>query len=261
MNTGKDPLKELIKQAQKENLTPGIIKDLVNYVNNEIYVNHFEKKATGVPKIFKPNDVLEALGIKDIKKEASLTKVADYWDLSKPYQPMTKEADYEVTESLKNIQASNDTRRRWKKIAEDKINEAALHAKLVNSLSKLASKKEDLYNETLFILNRESVVPEELLVYTKQAESVDVYEPIARAFTDSKVYSLDLPAYEKLAEAPENYEIKRIPLMDLIDSVKTQRAELDKIASEYSHLYCDNSPEKYREQIAKFLHKLYRIRL
>lgn len=192
MDRGEDAYTALLAEAQRDNITPEVLTSAIQYINNEIYLNHYKTASKGNPKIIKVDEVLNALNKKASIKTASNE---DHNDLSY----FTKKTSFAKTASFEDehgIGAEDHASKRFKKA---KLQKKLKHQKMLQKnaeyeanqfLTKIAmeisSTKEQLLNTTVLALTRNEVSPEEIFVLAKTALDEDVSETFEKALTKAK---------------------------------------------------------------------------
>jgi len=192
MDRGEDAYTALLSEAQRNNLTPEVLTSAIQYINNEIYLNHYKTASKGNPKVIKVDEVLNALNKKASVKTASSE---DYNDLSY----FTKKTSFSKTASFEDehgIGADNVVSKRFKKA---KLQKNLKHQKmlqknaeyeanqfLTKTAMEISSAKDKLFNASVLALTRNEVSPEEIFILAKTALDEDVSETFEKALTKAK---------------------------------------------------------------------------
>lgn len=208
IDRGEDAYSALLAEAQRNNLTPEVLTSAVQYINNEIYLNHYKTASKGNPKIIKVEQVLESLNKKASVKTAS---IEDHNDLSF----FTKNKTMQKTASVAGVVIENQvededyTTKRLKKtkIANELKQQKILNKNAAYETNQLLTKtaieisaaKNELLKVATLALTRNEVTPEEILVLSKTAEDLDVSEILSKALTKANKTPKNIEA-TKLAE-------------------------------------------------------------
>lgn len=192
MDRGEDAYTALLAEAQRDNITPEVLTSAIQYINNEIYLNHYKTASKGNPKVIKVDEVLNALNKKASIKTASSE---DYNDLSY----FTKKTSFSKTASFEDehgIGADNVVSKRFKKA---KLQKKLKHQKmlqknaeyeanqfLTKTAMEISSAKDKLLNASVLALTRNEVSPEEIFILAKTALDEDVSETFEKALTKAK---------------------------------------------------------------------------
>lgn len=192
MDRGEDAYTALLAEAQRDNITPEVLTSAIQYINNEIYLNHYKTASKGNPKVIKVDEVLNALNKKASVKTASSE---DYNDLSY----FTKKTSFSKTASFEDehgIGADNVVSKRFKKA---KLQKRLKHQKmlqknaeyeanqfLTKTAMEISSAKDKLLNASVLALTRNEVSPEEIFILAKTALDEDVSETFEKALTKAK---------------------------------------------------------------------------
>jgi hypothetical protein len=211
-STGQDPMDVFIKAAQKEQLTPQVIESAVHYLNNELFLDHMTKKASGNPKLLKVKDVLDALSIPSTEKTASdvFKGTVDYWDITpKKSIELEKTASIEDTQVFDNIKTSEAKRKSYQETAQKKFDQTRLYDSIVKLASDSRQLKERIYNETLLSLKRAEITPEEVKFLSKVAGDLDMEEVYIKVLGASRMKVNEkgyLDVAQKVADGKVTYD-------------------------------------------------------
>lgn len=191
MTSGKNPMELLIKAAQAEKMTPQLVESAVHYLNNELMLKHFEKKAQDKFQFINVKDVLDALSVKDGEKTASAQVVnsQDYWNLRKNnINKFEKIADYMVEDvAYENRKKSFEKLASFEKIANEKKQETKKFDNIVKKASDIRKMKEQIYNDTFLMLKRADIDAEEIKVLAEISQDNDLKQVYSLALENSKV--------------------------------------------------------------------------
>lgn len=191
MRQGKNPLDLLIKAATAEKMTPQLIESSVQYLNNELMLQHFENKSTDPFQFINVSDVLQNLSIKDTEKTASaqVVKQTDYWDLRTP-----KSSSFEKVASIMEPDVAFENRKKsfekiasFEAIAKTKYEETKNYDSMIKKASELKKLKDTIYNETFMMLKKGDIDPEEIRVLSDISEDEDMKDIYDSALKNSKL--------------------------------------------------------------------------
>jgi len=177
---GKDPFQEILQEAQKQNLTPNLIKAAVHHVNNQLFINHYKNNETGKVNVIDPDKIIDALEIREEKvaSEESVEKDSgDMFELKKTV--VVKLANfpqgYFDPANEDRLKATNKYYQLQKE-SEDRKKKEDLHASIVKKASEIQELKKKLYDEALLSIKREYIGVEEIDFLSKTAIDADVKE-------------------------------------------------------------------------------------
>lgn len=177
ISSGKDPFQEIIKEAQRENFTPHLIKAACQHINNEIFIHHYNSNNSGKIQIIDPEKVIEALNVKEA--ESKVEKVAskeDYWDFKpKPLFEKTASSDEPDAVQEKAI-AAYDRYKNLVKQAQERKTKEKLYDSIIKQASHIQDEKKKLKDDAMLSVRREYIPVEEVDFLYKTASDNDVKE-------------------------------------------------------------------------------------
>jgi len=237
LNSGKDPFAEMLKEAQKENLTPNLIKAAVQHINNEIFLNHYTRGGEEKIQVIDPEKVIEALNIKEefVEKTASHTYVNDYWDLKKKNVLFKVAGKKYENPSDKNRINSIRAIAEMKRKATDKKTEFDLYSQIVRMASDIQEEKKRLYNETLLSLRRLEVPVEEIDFVYKTTPDKDVKEVLELAIKRCGIK----PKNDLMKDSNlfDEFEVNSdSPILQQVNNIMKKKASLNKLIKKYKEL-------------------------
>lgn len=202
IDRGEDAYTALLKEAQRNNLTPEVVTAAVQHINNEIYLNHYKKASKGYPKTIKAEEILNALNKTATVKVASKNNYNDLSIFSKLKSNIEKTASA-VDESVSSKDYTTKRLERQtinKNLKNIKVAQSNAKYELNNSIVKIASEiagaKAALLKNATLELTRNEVTPEEIYVLAKCAKDPDVAETLNLALTKAN----KTPNVKKAAE-------------------------------------------------------------
>ena len=197
VNTGIDPFEVILKEAEKENLTPNLVRALCQNINNEMFLNHYNSGMTGKINIIDPEKVIDSLSMPESTTSAPVT---DYWNPGSTIVSV-KEADddkYERDDD-KNRMQSYDSFLEKKSSLKKETNRRKLYDSIIKKASEIQELKASMYKTVLRGLRNNEYDPNEVLFLSKTAADADVEESLNLAIEHSKRVTSD-EAVAKIAE-------------------------------------------------------------
>lgn len=250
-SAGMTPFDALLKEAQKANATPNLIRGITQYLNNELMLSHY--KLASKTKFNKLNveEVLTALGV-DTKSVKTASSNENYYDLT-PYtgksNVMEKVASLpEVkSESLEKLYAFRKEAKAIKEAQE-------LYSKTETQVIKLAKdimdEKAKLYQNVLKSIVHKENSPEEIVWLTKLSSDMDVNKTIVNALEDSR-FPFDKNKYNQISKRAAELDINGNS-----DILKSMRVILEKKASIIT-LWSELDSATYSEERKAAMKKLF----
>lgn len=243
VNNGVDPLNALLKEAKGNNLTPAVITSAVHYLNNELYLDHYNRGSQGMPKTLNVQDVLDQLAITNEK-----TASVDIGDLSElkpsvtyePYEdPMIKKRQRELLSAqLKKESMESDVEKRNVETTASQLG------------IKIGAAKRDLLDETVIALTRNEITPEEIYVLMKSAVDTDVSETLQSALIKTKS-KIDETKLAKIAEELQDPDVNtESPIFRSINNLMCKKANFNELFDRMSSI---EIADLRREGIRKLL--------
>lgn len=210
IDRGEDAYAALLSEAKRNNLTPEVLTSAVQYINNEIYLNHYKTASKGNPKIIKVDEVLASLNKTANVKVASTEDHNDLSYFTKKTVSLTKTASKKCVSN--NVEDDDYTTKRLKKSKAhkklknqkllDKNAEYETNQLLTKTAIEISAAKTKLLDITTLALTRNEVTPEEIFVLSKTALDPDVTEIFEKALTKAK----KTPKIDLAVKLAENFE-------------------------------------------------------
>jgi len=235
MSSGLDPFQEIIKEAQKENLTPHLVKAAVHNINNEIFLNHYSKNDDSKIQIIDPDEVIKALNIKEAstKKEKIASAAVDYWDI-KPKIIQKTAGEIHVDPASKNRFEFVSKTLLLQKKAEDKKKKEDLYGNIVKKATHIQDSKKKLYDDALLSVRREYIPVEEVDFLYKTAKDADVKETLKLVIDKcGKLPQYDLTKKANLFDENDiNYDSS---ILKKVNNIIAEKRELEQLIKEYKN--------------------------
>lgn len=221
---GNDPLTLLLKEAKTNNLTPPVITSAVHYLNNEIYLDHYNRQSEGTPKTINPDDVLRELGITNEKTASIPQGSLDDFTATREFSPYVDPqiAKRQKEQILRHIKSAE---------SEESVLRRDLDSK-ANSLGiQIAGGKRKLEETVKIALYRKEIQPEEVYILAKSAVDKDVAEILESSLAKYKVSETEL------TKMSSDFDVNtKSPVYEDIHYIMNKKAEYSELYSNMSSL-------------------------